>query len=86
MSPNRVTHLGGFYLAPGYSTEFLQFFLAQDLTHSPLEQDEDEDIRLNRLTIPEVKDWIEKGQVYDSKTLAGLLIGFQYLRLLNWTL
>jgi ADP-ribose pyrophosphatase len=86
MSPNRLTHLGGLYLAPGYSTEFVQFFLAQDLTPSPLEQDEDEDIQLKRLNPKEVREWIERGQIHDSKTLAGILLAFQHLQILNWTL
>jgi ADP-ribose pyrophosphatase len=84
MLPTRLTHLGGLYLAPGYSTEFVQLYLAQDLTPAPLAQDEDEDIKITRLTISEIKDRMLKGQIHDSKTLAGLFLAFQHLHLLNW--
>jgi ADP-ribose pyrophosphatase len=86
MSPARLTHLGGLYLAPGYSTEFVQLYLAQDLTPAPLEQDQDEDIKITRLTVGEVKEWMKKGQIHDSKTLAGLFLGFQHLQLFDWKL
>jgi ADP-ribose pyrophosphatase len=86
MSPDRLTHLGGLYLAPGYSTEFVQLYLAQDLTPAPLAQDEDEDIEITRLTVSEVKEQIKMGQIHDSKTLAGLFLAFQHLQLLEWKL
>ncbi len=84
MSPAHLTHLGGFYLAPGYSTEFVQFFLAQDFSPAPLDQDEDEDIQIERLSVSEVKERIIKGQIHDAKTLAGLLLAFQHLHLIHW--
>ena len=34
--------LGGFYLAPGYSTEYMYVYLATDLRYDPLEADADE--------------------------------------------
>ena len=79
MSPGRLVILGGFYLAPGYSTEFLHLYLAQDLSPSSLERDEDEDIRIQGLTIEEVHKGIKEGIFKDAKTLAGLLLAFQYL-------
>ena len=86
MSPAHLTQLGGLYLAPGYSTEFVQIYLAQDLTPSPLAQDENEDIKIQRLTVSEVKERIKKGQIHDSKTLAGLFLAFQYLQFFDWKL
>jgi ADP-ribose pyrophosphatase len=86
MSPAHLTHLGGLYLAPGYSTEFMQVYLAQDLTPAPLAQDEDEDIKVQRLAVSEVKERIKKGQIHDSKTLAGLFLAFQQFQLIDWKL
>jgi ADP-ribose pyrophosphatase len=84
MSPAHLTHLGGFYLAPGYSTEFVQFFLAQDLTPAPLTQDLDEDIQVKRLTVDEVRNLLNDGQIIDAKSLAGLFLAFQHLHLIHW--
>jgi ADP-ribose pyrophosphatase len=84
MIPAQLTHLGGFYLAPGYSTEYIQFFLVQDLSPAPLDQDEDEDIVVKCLAVDEIREWIDHGQIQDSKTLAGLFLAFQYLQLFNW--
>ena len=39
MAAERMEHLGGFYLAPGYSTEYMDVFLATDLHEDPLEAD-----------------------------------------------
>ncbi|OGO17322.1 MAG: hypothetical protein A2Z14_17525 [Chloroflexi bacterium RBG_16_48_8] len=83
MSPGYLTPLGGLYLAPGYSTEFVHFFVAQNLSPAPLALDEDEDLKVKCLTVGEVKEWITKGQIYDAKTLAGLFLAFEHLHLLN---
>lgn len=84
MSPGQLTHLGGFFLAPGYSTEFVQLYLAQDLSPAPLEQDEDEDIQVQKFTFEEVKKHLASGLFYDSKTVAGLFIALQHLGILTW--
>ena len=84
MSPGQLTHLGGFFLAPGYSTEFVQLYLAQELSPAPLDQDEDEDIRVQKFTFEEVKKHLGNGTFYDSKTVAGLFIALQHLGILTW--
>lgn len=84
MSPGRLTHWGGFFLAPGYSTEFVQLYLAQDLSPAPLERDEDEDIHVQRLTFEEIKDRLANGEFDDSKTMASLFLAFQHLGILTW--
>lgn len=84
MSPGKLTHLGGFFLAPGYSTEYIHLYLAQELSPAPLEQDEDEDIQLEKLNFIKIKQHLENGQFHDSKTIASLFIAFQYLGHLKW--
>jgi ADP-ribose pyrophosphatase len=79
MSPGRLIDLGSFYLAPGYSTEFLHIYLAQDLSASSLERDEDEDIKIEMLAIEEIRQAIKQGIIKDAKTLASLLLAFQHL-------
>src|SRR5512139_1761757 len=42
MAAGKFEALGGFYLAPGYSTEYMYVYLATDLHSAPLEADADE--------------------------------------------
>ena len=49
MAAGSLEQIGAFYLAPGYSTEFMYVFLATELTSSPLPADEDEFLRVERL-------------------------------------
>jgi ADP-ribose pyrophosphatase len=74
MAPGQLDRLGGVFLAPGYSTEFLHFFLATDLQSSPLDPDEDEDLQVVTVSLDEAIDAIDQGQIQDAKTLAGLYL------------
>ena len=74
MSPGQLIPLGGTFLAPGYSTEYLHFFLAKDLQTAPLLPDHDEDLSIKRLTWDEAMDRIARGELEDAKSLAGLFL------------
>lgn len=71
--PGRLEPLGGFYTAPGYTTEFIHLFAAYDLTPAPLEQDHDEFIEKVSMPLAEALAMIECGDIVDSKTIIGLL-------------
>lgn len=79
MAPGSIHQLGGFYLAPGYSTEYLQIYLATELTHAPLPQDVDEDLSVERLRVEELQDMIAAGEIQDAKTVAGMMLLQNYL-------
>lgn len=79
LAPGRLAHLGGFFLAPGYSTEYSELFLATELSPAPLPQDYDEDLIIERLTVDEVLGRIAKNEISDAKTIAGLLMLTGYL-------
>jgi len=72
MAAGRLVPLGGFFLAPGYSTEYIHLFLAQELTSAPLPGDEDEELELEVIPFLEIKDWIARGDLRDGKSLAAL--------------
>jgi len=72
MAAGRLAPLGGFFIAPGYSTEYIHLFLAQDLTSAPLPGDEDEELELEVIPFPEIRDWIARGDLRDGKSLAAL--------------
>jgi len=79
MAARELRELGGFYLAPGYSTEFLRIYLARDLYEAPLDPDEEEMIEIEKLPVGQAYDLAESGQVSDAKTLASLLLARPYL-------
>jgi ADP-ribose pyrophosphatase len=66
--------LGAVWLAPGYSTEYLHFFLAKDLFISPLKGDEDEYIIVEPIPYNRALDMAYAGEIKDGKSLAGLLL------------
>ncbi len=80
MSPARLTPLGASYLAPGYSTEFMHFFLAQELTPAPLPPDVDAILEIERRTLEEAETWIRQGALQDPKSVAGLHLALTHLR------
>lgn len=74
MKAGHLEELGEFFLAPGYSTEFMVVYLAEDLSPSPLAPDEDEDLLVERVPLTEVPVLIADGAIRDAKSLAGLLL------------
>ena len=80
MAPGRLERLGGFYLAPGYSTEYLHVFLAADLQPSPLPGDEDENLEIERLGLVLALQRMRRGEIEDAKSLAALLLGLPLLQ------
>jgi ADP-ribose pyrophosphatase len=76
--PRRVERLGGFYSAPGYSTEYLYLFLATDLTPSQLFAEDSEGISLVRVSPEQILELISSGSICDAKSVAGLLTYLEY--------
>ena len=66
--------LGGFWMSPGYCTEFMYAYLAKDLVSSRLEADADESIEVERVSISRVSRLIRLGEIQDAKTIAALLM------------
>jgi ADP-ribose pyrophosphatase len=80
MAAANLQEIGAFYLAPGYSTEFMHVFLATGLTHSPLQADADEFLSVETLSVPAALKLAESGNLADAKTLAALLLARPYLQ------
>ena len=79
MSASAIQRIGEFYIAPGYSTEYLVIFLATGLRADPLTGDEDEFIQVKPTPIDQVFALANSGQIRDAKTLAALLLARPYL-------
>jgi len=80
MAAGRLERIGDFYLAPGYSTEFMAVFLATELTHDPLEADDDEFLQVEKISVKEAIQMAERGEMPDAKSLAALLLARPYLQ------
>ncbi len=72
--PARIDRLGGFYLAPGYSDEYMDLYLASSLSKGTLTAEDDENIELMPMTLDEAIELMLNGEIEDVKTIAGLLL------------
>lgn len=69
----RLERMGGAWMAPGFCSEYIHYYLATDLREDPLPQDHDEFIAPpRRLTLAEVQAAVVAGDIEDSKTLVAL--------------
>lgn len=71
--PVELESLGGFYVAPGYTTEYIHLYLATQLVESHLWGDDDEFLEIVRIPFADALRMIETGDIVDGKTITGLL-------------
>ena len=71
--------LGSFYLAPGYSSEYMHVYLASNLTPNPLPPDADEYLEVVNYPVDEVLEMVENGEIQDAKTIAALALAAKFL-------
>lgn len=69
-----LRELGGFWSSPGFTDEYMYAYVARELVPSRLEGDPDEDIEVERLSVPEVMRAIREGDIRDAKTIASVLM------------
>ena len=74
MAAGKLERIGDFYLAPGYSTEFMAVFLATQLRHDPLEADDDEFLQVEKIPVKEAIQMAQRGEMPDAKSLAALFL------------
>jgi len=72
--PRSIESLGGFFLSPGYSTEYIHLFLATDLEEAPLDTGDEEDLRALRIPFAETLRRVDAGEIRDAKSIAALLL------------
>jgi len=65
--------LGKFYTTPGFSNEIIYLFGAENLIKGPTNLDIDEYVEVYPLSVEEIDELINKGQIYDAKTLIAIL-------------
>jgi len=71
--PGAVHDLGGFFVAPGYTSEYITLYVCEDLSHASEPGDEDEDIEVMPLSAETALAAVESGEIRDAKSVIGLL-------------
>ena len=79
LEAGKLQKIGGFYLVPGYSTEFMAVFLATELKENPLQADEDEFLQVEKVPLKQAVEMAEHGEIQDAKSLAALLLARSHL-------
>lgn len=74
-----LTHLTTIYPAVGFCTEKIYIYLAKNLKQGKFNLDFDEFITTYKYSIDEAIDMIYRGEIVDSKTIAGLFICRKFL-------
>jgi ADP-ribose pyrophosphatase len=79
MAAGKLKEIGQFYLAPGYSTEFMHVYLASELRPDPLDPDADEFLQVEVIPMAQALEMAQRGDIPDAKTLAALFLAHSYL-------
>jgi ADP-ribose pyrophosphatase len=69
-------YLGGFFTAPGFTSELMHLYLATDLVPAHgdrLGPDDDERLELEAVPLDEAIAMVDRGEIVDAKTIVGLL-------------
>lgn len=74
MAAEKLTKVSEFYLAPGYSTEFMVVYLATGLSDNPLDADDDEFLSVETIPVTEAIKMAERGDIPDAKSLAAFFL------------
>ena len=61
------------YMAPGYSSEVIHFYVAEGLEQVGSSPEEDESISVERLSFDDALKMMEDNTIMDSKTITGVL-------------
>ena len=69
----KLTYLGCLYLSPGFSTEVLHMYLAQELKQGACHPDDDEFLEVERIPFSQLTDQVMSGEITDAKTVALVL-------------
>ena len=66
------------YMAPGYSTELLHGYLAENLKKGEASLEKDEELTVEVIPLKRVEEMINKNEIRDSKTIATILYYVKY--------
>lgn len=76
----KLSYITEFYPSPGFCSEKMYLFLAEDLVEVETGSDPDEFIEKEEMDLDELMKMIDRGQIKDSKTIIGIYTAMRYLR------
>lgn len=74
------TKLVRYFASPGFLGEWMQVFLAEDLTAGAAEPEEDESFELQMVPLSELLKLIDAGEIRDGKTMISALFYARWIR------
>lgn len=79
-SAKKWTHLMDMATTPGFCSELISLYLAEDLTMGETDFDDDEFLDLVKMPIKDVCSMIARGEISDGKTALAILMADKHLR------
>ena len=79
MAAGNLREIGSFFMAPGYSTEYMYVFLATELDPDPLDADEDEFISIDKIPVEMALRMAKSGQIQDVKSIGSIFLAQPFL-------
>ena len=76
---SQMVRIGGFNMAPGYSSEYMNVYLATSLREEISDHDEDEFLSLVKIDLREVFAKIQSGEIEDGKTISAFMLAMPLL-------
>ena len=77
---NELTKIFECYIAPGYSTEKIHFYIAKKLVRELSNPDEDERIKVEEFPLSEVLEKIRNGEICDAKTICAIFRTLDFIQ------
>jgi amino-acid N-acetyltransferase len=68
----KIEKIGGFYVSPGYSTEYLHMFVATKLAPKQLIAEDTEEIEVKKIPLSKIPELIASGEICDAKSIISL--------------
>jgi len=78
LQAQKWTELGGMLSSPGFCTEVIYLYLAQDLTEVGHNREEHELIEMHWVDFQEAVQWVRDDKIRDAKTIAALFRATTY--------
>ena len=78
--PGKVELLTYIYTSPGFSSEKLYIYLAEDLQKRKQNLEEVELLSIEFKSIDEAVEMVLKGEIVDAKSIVGIMIGEKILK------
>jgi len=74
LKAGKLTLLTSIAVSPGFCTEVIHIYLAEELSEGETNPDDDEHLLVSKMSLAEVKKAVKDGRFSDAKTITGVLM------------